>query len=254
MPGGRLQDRVVIVTGGAQGIGRAYARRLAAEGALITIADVDTLGAGAAAQESGGPQGRAIAVEVDVADPAAVARMAQATLDAFGRIDVLVNNAALFSTLDRQPIEQITVEVWDRVMAVNVRGVFLCCQAVLPAMRRQGQGKIINIASGIILSGMPNFLHYVTSKGAVFALTRSLAREVGRYGITVNSLAPGLVATEAVQRQLTEVGVEEQHRIRAIPRDETPEDLEGTLVYLASDDSDFVTGQMIVVNGGAQFW
>jgi NAD(P)-dependent dehydrogenase (short-subunit alcohol dehydrogenase family) len=139
-------------------------------------------------------------------------------------------------------------------MAVNVRGVFLCCQAVVPVMRRQGGGKIVNIASGIILSAMPNFLHYVTSKGAVFALTRALAREVGKDGITVNSLAPGLVATEAVRRQMTPDAIAAVSRSRALPRDETPEDLEGALIFLASDDSRFMTGQMLVVNGGAQFW
>jgi NAD(P)-dependent dehydrogenase (short-subunit alcohol dehydrogenase family) len=180
--------------------------------------------------------------------------MVEATVRRFGRIDVLVNNAALFSKLAPKPIEEIPVEEWDRVMAVNVRGVFLCCQAVLPQMRRQGRGKIVNIASGIIISGRPNLLHYVTSKGAVFALTRALAREVGLAGITVNSLAPGLTATEGTRAQLDPEEFAGQRQMRALARDETPEDLEGTLVFLASDDSDFITGQMIVVNGGAVFW
>src|SRR5919198_1526996 len=163
----RLQDCAIIVTGGAQGIGRVYVRRLLEEGARVAVADLEEAGPRSAAEAAG--QGRAIAIRTDVSDPAAVKRMVEATLAAFGRIDVLVNNAALFSTLAHKPIEDIPVDEWDRVMAVNVRGVFLCCQAVVPIMRRQGGGKIVNIASGIILSAMPNFLHYVTSKGAVFA-------------------------------------------------------------------------------------
>ena len=250
----RLENRVVIVTGGAQGIGRVYVRRLAEEGACIAIADIDAAGAEQAASELGERGCRAIAVETDVSDQAAVQRVVQATLGAFGRIDVLVNNAALFSTLTFKPIEDIPVDEWDRVMAINVRGVFLCCQAVIPHMKRQGKGKIINVASGTLLSGSPNFLHYVSSKGAVFALTRALSREVGASGITVNTIAPGLVPHEAVRRHHNPELIERQKQIRAIPRDETPEDLEGALVFLASDESDFMTGQMMVINGGAQFW
>ncbi len=250
----RLQDRVVIVTGGANGIGRAYVRRLAEEGARVVVADLDEAGARAAADAHGAAEGRALAVQVDVAERESVQRMARATVDAFGRIDVLVNNAGLYATLPSKPTEELTVEEWDRVYAVNVRGVFLCCQAVIPQMRQQGKGKIVNIASSIILAGIPYLLHYVSSKGAVFAMTRALARELGKYGITVNSLSPGLVATDLVREHLPAAHIAGQHAIRAIPRDETPEDLEGSVVFLASDDSDFMTGQMVVVNGGAQFW
>lgn len=250
----RLKDRVVVLTGGAHGIGRVYARRLIEEGARVALADLDGVGAEQAAAELGGKTGQAIAIQTDVAEPTAVVKMVEQVLATWGQIDVLVNNAALFSKLEHKPIEQITVDEWDGVMAVNVRGVFLCCQAVIPRMRAQGSGKIINIASGIILSAIPNFLHYVTSKGAVFALTRALSREVGKDGITVNSLAPGLVATEAVRRQMKPEAIDASRQLRALARDETPEDLEGTLVFLASEDSNFITGQMIVVNGGAQFW
>ena len=251
----RLRDRVVIVTGGGHGIGRVYVRRLAEEGARVVVADLDAAGAQEVSEQASGPDGpAALPVQVDVSDRVAVQRMVQTTLDQFGRVDVLVNNAAVFSTLSFKPIEEIEVDEWDRVMAVNVRGVFLCCQAVIPPMRRQGKGKIVNIASGTLLSGSPRFLHYVTSKGAVFALTRALAREVGPAGITVNTIAPGLVPHEAVRRTHEAELIDRQRQIRAIPRDETPEDLEGTLVFLASDDSDFMTGQMLVVNGGAQFW
>jgi 3-oxoacyl-[acyl-carrier protein] reductase len=246
----RLDGRVAIVTGAAQGIGRVYARRLAAEGALVVVADIDEAGAKATASEID-----ALHVQVDVANPESVGRMVEVTLEKHGRVDVLVNNAALFSTLEYAPIEDISVELWDRVMAVNVRGVFLCCQAVIPSMKREGRGKIINIASGTLLSGVPNFLHYITSKGGVFAMTRALSREVGPFGITVNTLAPGLTlsGSNILQNHPEEI-LERSRTSRALARDEVPEDLEGALVFLAGADSDFMTGQMVVVNGGAQFW
>jgi NAD(P)-dependent dehydrogenase (short-subunit alcohol dehydrogenase family) len=196
----------------------------------------------------------ALGLQVDVANPESVARMIEVTIDELGRIDVLVNNAAVFGALAYQPIEDISVQLWDHVMAVNVRGVFLCCQAVIPLMKREGSGKIINIASGTLLSGVPNFLHYVTSKGAVFALTRALSREVGPFGITVNTLAPGLTMSENVRRHHPQDMIDRIRGSRALARDQAPEDLEGALVFLASRDSDFMTGQMVVVNGGAQFW
>lgn len=242
---------MAIVTGAAQGIGRVYARRLLSEGAQVTIADIDGERAAATARELG--EG-ALATHTDVADKASVQQMVEQTVDAFGRIDVLVNNAALFGPLEYQSLEDISVELWDQVMAVNVRGVFLCCQAVVPVMKRQAAGKIINIASGILLSAPPNFAHYIASKGAVFALTRALARELGPAGITVNSLAPGLTLTDAVLMHHAPERIEATRLSRPIPRDEVPEDLEGALAFLASDDSNFMTGQMLVVNGGAQFW
>jgi NAD(P)-dependent dehydrogenase (short-subunit alcohol dehydrogenase family) len=245
----RLTDRVVIVTGAAQGIGAVYARRLIAEGAHVVVADIDGPGASSTANELD-----ALGVQVDVSNPESVARMVDQTLQAFGRVDVLVNNAAVFGTLAYQPIEEISVELWDRVMAVNVRGVFLCCQAVIPIMKQQGSGKIINIASGTLLSGVPNFVHYIASKGAVFAMTRALAREVGPFGITVNTLAPGLTMSPNVQMHHPPEQIQRSRESRALARDETPEDLEGALLFLASADSDFVTGQMMLINGGAQFW
>lgn len=247
----KLKDRAIIVTGAAQGIGRVYARRLIAEGAKVTVADIDHTGATRTATELGS---NALAVHVDVANRDSVQAMIDATVSAFGQVDVLVNNAALFGPLEYQSIEDITSDLWDRVMAVNVRGVFLCSQAVVPIMKRQRHGKIINIASGTLLSGVPNFVHYVTSKGAVFAFTRALSREVGPFGITVNTLAPGLTMSEAVALHHAPETIERTRMARALPRDETPEDLEGALSFLASSDSDFMTGQMVVVNGGAQFW
>ncbi len=245
----RLQERVVIVTGGAQGLGRAYAARLVGEGAQVVIADVNGALAASTADEIG-----ALPVQTDVANRSSVQTMVDTTVREFGRVDVLVNNAALFGPLEYQPIEGISVEVWDRVMAVNVRGVFLCCQAVIPVMKHQGSGKIINIASGTLLSAPANFVHYITSKGAVFAMTRALAREMGPFGITVNTLSPGLTLTDAVSLHHAPEHIERSRLSRALARDEVPSDLEGALVFLASPDSDFMTGQMMVVNGGAQFW
>lgn len=246
-----MDGRAAIVTGAAQGIGRVYARRLLSEGARVAVVDIDGDGAQATARELG--EG-AIGMYVDVADRDSVQRMTSEVMSAFGRVDVLVNNAALFGPLEYQPIEEISVELWDRVMAVNVRGVFLCCQSVLPVMKRQASGRIINIASGTLLSGVPNFVHYITSKGAVFAMTRALAREVGPFGITVNTLAPGLTMSEAVRLHHEPEQIDRSRNLRALARDEVPEDLEGALAFLASDDSAFMTGQMLVVNGGAQFW
>jgi len=245
----RLEGRVVIVTGGAQGLGKTYAQRLTAEGALVAIADINGTLAQTTAQEI-----NALPIQTDVANRGSVQSMVDSVLQAYGKIDVLVNNAALFGPLEHQPIEDISVELWDRVMAINVRGVFLCCQAVIPVMKRQGSGKIINIASGTLLSAPPNFAHYITSKGAVFAMSRALAREVGPDGITVNTLSPGLTLTEAVGLHHAPERIEQSRVSRALARDEVPEDLEGALVFLASDDSNFMTGQMLVVNGGAQFW
>jgi NAD(P)-dependent dehydrogenase (short-subunit alcohol dehydrogenase family) len=245
----RLAGRVAIVTGGAQGLGRVYARRLLSEGARVVVADINTSLAEDTARELG-----CCAIGTDVADAGSVKAMVEHTHETYGRIDVLVNNAALFGPLTYQAIEDIDVELWDRVMAINVRGVFLCCQAVVPIMKQQGSGKIINIASGTLLSGVPKFLHYITSKGAVFALTRALSREVGPFGITVNTLAPGLTLTESVKTYHPPEQFERSRSSRALARDEVPEDLEGALAFLASDDSNFMTGQMVVVNGGAQFW
>lgn len=246
----RLQDKVIIVTGGGVGIGKAYSERLAAEGARVAIADIaaEASEALAASITSGG--GQAIALATDVSDESSVAAMVQRVLDRFGRVDVLVNNAGLFAAVRHSPVTEITVPEWDRVMAVNVRGIFLCCRAVVPPMQAQGAGKIINISSSTVMNGSPGFLHYVTSKGAVIALTRALAQEVGQWGITVNALAPGLTASDTALAVLPRERFESRVGRRAIKRVQVPEDLTGTIVYLASSDSDFLTGQTILVDGG----
>ena len=247
----RLAGRVAIVTGAAQGIGAEYARALAAEGAAVVCADVIDAAPVAAAIIEGG--GRAIAVRADVTSPESTRAMAAAAVECFGQIDILVNNAGLFANLTLKPFEQIDGAEWDRVMAVNVRGPFECAKAVVPEMRRRQYGKIINIASGTVFKGAPMLLHYVSSKGAVVAMTRSLARELGDAGIRVNTLAPGLTASENTLANPAWQGAVGANNIasRAIKREATPEDLAGTLVYLASADSDFVTGQVIVIDGGS---
>jgi NAD(P)-dependent dehydrogenase (short-subunit alcohol dehydrogenase family) len=181
-----------------------------------------------------------------------VARMAEETVKTFGAIDILVNNAAMFSTLELRPFENIPPEEFRRVMEVNIMGVWLCARACAPHMRKGGHGRIINLASGAPLKGVPLFLHYIASKGAVIAMTRGLARELGKDGITVNSLAPGFTLSENVAKHAAHVKVGEASRAsRAIPRDETPEDLVGAVSFLASDDAAFVTGQTLVVDGGS---
>jgi NAD(P)-dependent dehydrogenase (short-subunit alcohol dehydrogenase family) len=249
----RLAGRVAIVTGGARGIGRHYSRALAEAGARVMIADIADGGdvAGEIAMKSGANS--AASATCDVSDEAQVRALVAQTVERFGQIDVLVNNAALYAKLQPTNATEIDVALWDQVMAVNVRGAFLMVKHVVPHMQARKTGKIINIASGTAYKGIPRMLHYVTSKGAIVAFTRALSRELGEFGIAVNTLAPGLV--------LSDTGVENtQHHdeerapvrnSRAFKRDMFPEDLLGALVFLASSDSDFITGQTLAVDGGS---
>ena len=247
---GKLSGRVAIVTGAAQGIGAEYARTLAAAGAAVVLADL--LDASPVAQAIVAAGGKAQAVSADVTDPASVRHMVAEAVGQFGGLDILVNNAALFATLQTKPFEQIDSAEWDKVMAVNVRGIFECVKAATPEMRKRKYGKIVNIASGTVFKGAPLLLHYVTSKGAVVAMTRCLARELGDDGIRVNTLAPGLVMSEGVRANASKAAaIKNNVASRAIKRDAAPEDMCGTLLYLCSPESDFVTGQVIVVDGGS---
>lgn len=242
----RLKDKVAIVTGGGIGLGRAYCHALAREGARVVVADIQDAAAQQVAREVHGT-----AVAVDVASAVQTGEMAKKAIDAYGRIDILVNNAGMYSSIRKKPFFEIPEDEWDRVMAVNVKGVFLCCRAVHPQMKRQGSGKIINISSGTALGGTPMFLHYVTSKAGVIGLTRALAREVGGDSICVNAITPGLtIADEAQKKMLTEQYLAPRRQARALKRDQYPEDLVGTVLFLASSDSDFLTGQTINVDGG----
>ncbi len=247
---GRLDGKTAIITGAERGLGAAYARALAIEGAAVTAADiVDTRATVEAITAAGG---RAIGVSCDVTEPAQIAAMVEATIEAFGGIDILINNAARVVDFDHGSFLDIDEAEWDSVMRVNTRGAFSCVKAVAPIMRKAGHGKIVNISSGTVFKGTPWMLHYVSSKGAVVAFTRALARELGDDGICVNALAPGLTMSEAIEAsdQFTD-NKQANLAARAIKRDEQPEDLIGAMLFLCSSDSDFVTGQTLVVDGGA---
>jgi NAD(P)-dependent dehydrogenase (short-subunit alcohol dehydrogenase family) len=244
-----IDGRVAIVTGGAQGIGRAIADGLAAEGARIVIADLQH------AEEVARNFPAGVGLTVDVSSEQDVARMAEEVIRRCGRVDILVNNAGLYASLAMRPFTEIPLEEWRRVMDVNVASMFLACRAIVPLMREQGGGKIVNISSGTPFRGVPFLLHYVTSKGAIVALTRALAKELGKDDIHVNCVAPGFTMSEGVQahpeviEKLRDVSV----AARTIQRDQLPVDVVGAVVFLCGRGSDFITGQTIVIDGGQHF-
>jgi NAD(P)-dependent dehydrogenase (short-subunit alcohol dehydrogenase family) len=246
---GKLDGKIAIVTGAASGIGPSYAQGLAAAGAKVMVADVEPGDATVRAIKDAG--GEAMSRLCDVSDEAAVAALIHDTEKAFGGVHILVNNAAVFARFVYEPLDQISAADWERAFAVNVRGSYLCVKAALPIMRRQGYGKVINIASGTVFKGVPMMLHYVATKGAVIAMTRSMATELGKDGIRVNAIAPGLTSTDYLKGRNDIPGVlDNMAQTRAIKRQEDPQDLVGACVFLASPDSDFVTGQCLVVDGG----
>jgi len=246
-----LTGRVAIITGAGQGIGRVFAKAFAAAGAIPVIAERNRARGDAVAAEIAAVGGRAMAIATDVADPDSVAAMAKAVEAEFGRIDILINNAAIFSTLEMRPFDQIPLAEWEVVLRVNVTGAFLCARAVVAAMRRARWGRIINMASGAVTLGRPNYLHYIASKAALDGITRSLARELGPDGITVNAILPGATFTEIERKTVTPEQKDRIVAMQCIARPERPEDLVGTALFLASEAAAFLTGQAITVDGGA---
>jgi NAD(P)-dependent dehydrogenase (short-subunit alcohol dehydrogenase family) len=246
---GKLDGKVAIVTGAAMGIGPYYARGLAAEGAKVAIIDVEPADKVVAEIKEVG--GTAMSMVGDVSNGASVKRFVEAVEKAYGGIHILINNASL-ARMGRFSVTELSVDEWDRYFAVNVRGMFLCVQAVVPIMQRQKYGKIVNVSSGTVWNGPPMMLHYVSTKGAILGMTRALASELGKDGICVNAIAPGLTSTEYIGGRNDYADYRQaMANTRAIKREEMPEDLVGTCLFFASPDSDFVTGQCLVVDGGA---
>jgi NAD(P)-dependent dehydrogenase (short-subunit alcohol dehydrogenase family) len=246
-----VNDRVVVITGARQGIGRELSRQFAAAGATVVVADINRANADRVQSEIELSGGNAMAVTVDIGDKASVDAMAAATIAQFGRVDVLINNAAIFASLQKRPFWEIPLDEWGRVMHVNVTGIFLSVCAVLPAMRQQKWGRIINISSNSVPKGVRNYLHYVSSKSAVIGMTNALARELGSDGITVNCIRPGGVATEVdrvvnptIERRTAQLSEQ------CIPRGMVPSDLAGLAMFLSAPAAGFITGQTIACDGG----
>jgi 3-oxoacyl-[acyl-carrier protein] reductase len=245
-----LTGRAVIITGGGKGIGKVYAQEFARAGARVLAADIDGAAVHAVAKEIRAAGGDAVGIEIDISDADSARAMAETACTHFGGIEVLVNNASLMSALPRRSWLEIPVEEWDRVMAVNLRGMFLACRAVFPAMRERGRGKIVNISSSRVWEGVPNRLHYTTSKAGVIGFTRALAREVGEFGITVNAVTPGLTLSDTQVSSSSSNHLAARSQGRALDRPQIPDDLVGAVMFLSCAASDFMTGQTINVDGG----
>jgi 3-oxoacyl-[acyl-carrier protein] reductase len=248
----QLKDKVAIITGSARGLGKEFALRFVKEGARITICDI--LDCGPAAREIEALGGEVLTVHTDVTSEQDTLDMAARTVERFGRIDILVNNAAIYGGIDNKkfvaPFDQISVADWDKMMAVNLKGIWLCCKAVTPQMKKEGQGKIVNIASTVALAGVPVFLHYTTSKGGVISMTKGLARALGEFNINVNAVAPGMTWTEASRTALEGALADGILSSQVLKRLTRPEHIPGSVVFLSSPDADQITGQILAVNAG----
>ena len=246
---GRLEDKVAIVTGGARGLGKVFCRAMADEGASVVVGDILDDGALQTSKEIKAGGGAAISLRVDVTSEQETLWMAEETIKQFGRVDILVNNAAMIYGVGRKSFVEVSTAEWDQLMAVNLRGPFLCSKAVFPQMKKQKKGKIINISSETAFTGSKGFIHYVTSKGGILSFTRSLAAEVGQYGICVNAVAPGFTDSESARTVIDDITKYDISRT-PLGRLEQPDDLVGGILFFASDESDFITGQTLVINGG----
>jgi NAD(P)-dependent dehydrogenase (short-subunit alcohol dehydrogenase family) len=245
----RFKDKSVIITGGGGKIGKAYAVAFAKEGAKVSLPDIAS--ADHVVKVITDIGGVAISMACDVTDEKSVKAMVEETVKQFGTVDILINNAAYFMTVWKGPFWEMAVDEFDKAMAVNVRGSWLCAKAAVPYMQKQNKGKIINISSNVALTGNPNYIHYVTSKGAIIAMTRAMARELGDFNINVNTVSPGFVVTEGrkVDPEYEKIRAQQ----RSIKRSQVEDDLVGTVLFLASPDSDFMTGQLLNVDGGFHF-
>ena len=248
-----LKGRVAIVTGGGQALGRAYALHLAAQGVIPVIAEFNAEAGARVAKEIEDGGGTALFVATDVGAAASVAEMARRTLARFGRIDILVNNAALFSKITMAPFWELPAEEWERAMQVNITGAFQCARAVVPAMQAAKWGRIVNIASGTPLIGLPNYLHYITSKTAIFGMSRSMARELGAWNVTVNTFIPGVTKTEVERPSVSDEKFAGYVQMQCLKRLSTPEDMAKVMVFLCSDEAAWITGQTILADGGLNF-
>jgi NAD(P)-dependent dehydrogenase (short-subunit alcohol dehydrogenase family) len=248
----QLQNKVAIITGGARGLGREFALRFVKEGAKVVVCDI--LDCEPTAREIQSAGGEVLGLHTDVTSEKDTTEMARKTVERFGRIDILVNNAAMYGGIENKnfmrPFEEITTADWDKMMAVNLKGIWLCCKAVTPYMKKQASGKIINIASTVALAGIPLFLHYTTSKGGVISMTKGLARALGEYNINVNAVAPGMTWTEATRSAHEGKIADNVLATQILNRRTLPEHIPGSVVFLASNDADQITGQVLAVNAG----